>query len=232
MSKHRSNAAASGARFAATTAWIDANGRHAPAPRRQTRSRQRAGRQACHPRRASTRPDRRARARLCAGQSRHPAKSARRRFLALLPTQSQALPAASARRSRATGGCRTLGDDLDIRTDLPRYQASGTTASWLTSRPTCASSGATISSVFALGCSFSFEEALMPDGIELRHITLRLQRADVSHLDRDARGRPVPRPDGGVDAAADSRPTRSAPSRSRRAFRRCMARRCISASRN
>lgn len=63
----------------------------------------------------------------------------------------------------------TLGADLDIRTDLPRYRV------WrngeLVDEP------ADVRDVwrddlvsFAIGCSFSFEEALMEDGIEIRHI--------------------------------------------------------------
>ena len=62
-----------------------------------------------------------------------------------------------------------LGDDIDIRTDLPRYRV------WrngeLVAEPE------TINEVwredlvsFVIGCSFSFEEALMADGIEIRHI--------------------------------------------------------------
>src|SRR6516225_7795586 len=49
----------------------------------------------------------------------------------------------------------TLADDLDIRTDLPRYRVFR--------------DGDLVA--FVLGCSFSFEEALVEDGIELRHIT-------------------------------------------------------------
>ena len=63
-----------------------------------------------------------------------------------------------------------LGDDLDVRTDLPRYRV------WrhgeLVAEP------ADVRDVwrddlvtFALGCSFSFEQALIDDGIELRHLT-------------------------------------------------------------
>jgi uncharacterized protein YcsI (UPF0317 family) len=62
-----------------------------------------------------------------------------------------------------------LGADLDIRTDLPRYRV------WrdgeLIDEP------ADIRSVwrddlvaFVIGCSFSFEEALIEDGIPLRHV--------------------------------------------------------------
>jgi uncharacterized protein YcsI (UPF0317 family) len=63
-----------------------------------------------------------------------------------------------------------LGEDLDIRTDVPRYRV------W--------SNGALVEEphdllrwwrddlvTFAIGCSFSFEQALMDDGIEVRHIS-------------------------------------------------------------
>jgi uncharacterized protein YcsI (UPF0317 family) len=63
-----------------------------------------------------------------------------------------------------------LGDDLDIRTDLPRYRV------WR--------NGAVIDEphdlaqwwrddlvTFAIGCSFSFEQALIEEGIEVRHIS-------------------------------------------------------------
>lgn len=63
----------------------------------------------------------------------------------------------------------TLGVELDIRTDLPRYRV------WqngeLVAEPTdvCDVWRDDLVS-FAIGCSFSFEEALMQDGIEVRHI--------------------------------------------------------------
>ena len=64
-----------------------------------------------------------------------------------------------------------LGEDLDIRTDLPRYRV------WrhgeLVEEPhdiIHAWRGDLVG--FALGCSFSFEEALIADGIDVRHITL------------------------------------------------------------
>ena len=74
--------------------------------------------------------------------------------------------------SSAPGDWRlpALADDLDIRTDLPRYRVwrngriadepSDVIACW---RDDLVS--------FVLGCSFSFEEALLEAGIELRHIT-------------------------------------------------------------
>jgi len=63
-----------------------------------------------------------------------------------------------------------LGEDLDIRTDLPKYRV------WR--RGELIEEVGDICHVwrgdfvsFALGCSFSFEEALVEDGIELRHMT-------------------------------------------------------------
>jgi len=63
-----------------------------------------------------------------------------------------------------------LADDLDIRTDLPRYRVwrdgalvdepSDILKYWRDDLVT-----------FAIGCSFSFEQALLEDGIELRHMT-------------------------------------------------------------
>jgi uncharacterized protein YcsI (UPF0317 family) len=64
----------------------------------------------------------------------------------------------------------SLGDDVDIRSDLPRYRV------WR--RGELVGEPFDLFHVwrddlvsFALGCSFSFEEALLEDGIELRHIT-------------------------------------------------------------
>jgi uncharacterized protein YcsI (UPF0317 family) len=65
----------------------------------------------------------------------------------------------------------SLGEDLDIRTDLPRYRV------WrngeLVAEPTDVTDVWRDDLVsFAIGCSFSFEEALIADGIEVRHIAL------------------------------------------------------------
>ncbi len=62
-----------------------------------------------------------------------------------------------------------LGDDLDVRTDVPRYRV------WrngeLVDEPTDLQAVWRDDLVaFAIGCSFSFEEALVADGIEVRHI--------------------------------------------------------------
>ncbi len=63
----------------------------------------------------------------------------------------------------------TLGADLDMRTDLPRYRV------WrngeMVDEPTDISALWRDDLVgFAIGCSFSFEEALIEQGIEIRHI--------------------------------------------------------------
>ena len=63
----------------------------------------------------------------------------------------------------------TLGADLDLRTDLPRYRV------WrngeLVDEPTDIRDVWRDDLVsFAIGCSFSFEEALIEDGIEIRHL--------------------------------------------------------------
>ena len=63
-----------------------------------------------------------------------------------------------------------LAEDLDIRSDLPRYRV------WrngeLVAEPEDVGEFWRDDLVsFVIGCSFSFEEALMAEGIELRHIT-------------------------------------------------------------
>ncbi len=64
----------------------------------------------------------------------------------------------------------SLGEDLDIRTDLCRYKVFRNGE--LVDEPTDLSKHWRDDLViFALGCSFSFEDALMQDGIELRHIS-------------------------------------------------------------
>ena len=63
-----------------------------------------------------------------------------------------------------------LGEDLDIRTDLPRYRVWRHGA--LADEP-CDLFDVWRDDLvgFALGCSFSFEAALIEEGIELRHIS-------------------------------------------------------------
>jgi uncharacterized protein YcsI (UPF0317 family) len=63
-----------------------------------------------------------------------------------------------------------LGEDLDIRTDLPRYRVWRDGA--CVDEPTDLLKWWRDDLVtFAIGCSFSFEEALLEGGIELRHMT-------------------------------------------------------------
>ena len=67
-------------------------------------------------------------------------------------------------------GLPALGADLDIRTDLPRYRV------WrdgeLTDEPTDVRDIWRDDMVsFVIGCSFTFEHALLAEGIALRHVT-------------------------------------------------------------
>jgi uncharacterized protein YcsI (UPF0317 family) len=92
-----------------------------------------------------------------------------------------------------------LGEDLDIRTDIPRYRV------W--------KKGELIEEVddlkkvwrddlvaFVLGCSFSFEEALIDKGLEIRHqscnVNVPMYRTNIQCTPAG----PVPWADGGVDA--------------------------------
>jgi uncharacterized protein YcsI (UPF0317 family) len=64
----------------------------------------------------------------------------------------------------------SLAGDLDIRTDVPRYRVFE--HGELIDEPRdIRNHWRDDLVIFALGCSFSFEDALMQDGIELRHIT-------------------------------------------------------------
>ncbi len=97
----------------------------------------------------------------------------------------------------------TLGHELDIRTDLPRYRV------WkygeLAEEPTDIRDVWRDDLVsFAIGCSFSFEEALIEDGIEVRHIACDRNVPMYPYVDSVRARRRVPRTAGGVDAAAAS----------------------------
>ena len=125
----------------------------------------------------------------------------------------------------------TLGRDLDIRTDLCRYKVFRNGE--LVDEPTdIAKHWRDDLVIFALGCSFSFEDALMQDGIELRHITNGSTVPMYRTIDR--RPRPPARSTARwwCRCGRSSPPTRSAPCRSPRAFPPCTARRCTSACRN
>ena len=67
---------------------------------------------------------------------------------------------------------KALGETIDLRTDLPRYRV------WqegqLHSEPTSIADLWRSDLVsFVIGCSFSFEEALIENGIPLRHVALQ-----------------------------------------------------------
>jgi uncharacterized protein YcsI (UPF0317 family) len=64
----------------------------------------------------------------------------------------------------------SLGEDVDLRTDLPRYHV------WrdgvvVASTPSVADVWRDDLVAFVIGCSFSFEEALSADGIPLKHVS-------------------------------------------------------------
>jgi uncharacterized protein YcsI (UPF0317 family) len=61
-----------------------------------------------------------------------------------------------------------LGDDLDIRTDVPMYRV-WRKGELVAEVPDIRDVWSDDLVAFALGCSFSFEEALIEDGLELRH---------------------------------------------------------------
>jgi uncharacterized protein YcsI (UPF0317 family) len=63
----------------------------------------------------------------------------------------------------------TLGADLDIRTDVPRYRI-WRDGQLIEEVPDIKAYWRDDLVAFLLGCSFSFEEALLEDGIPLRHI--------------------------------------------------------------
>ncbi len=70
---------------------------------------------------------------------------------------------------KATSLMTTLGSDIDIRTDVPSYNIY--TSGQLTGQTTDISNLWRENFVaFALGCSFTFERALMENGIVLQHI--------------------------------------------------------------
>ncbi|MGE0765058.1 MAG: putative hydro-lyase [Hyphomicrobiaceae bacterium] len=65
-------------------------------------------------------------------------------------------------------GMPELGADLDIRTDIPMYRV-WRKGELVAEVPDISEFWRDDLVAFALGCSFSFEEALVEDGLELRH---------------------------------------------------------------
>jgi len=89
-----------------------------------------------------------------------------KRFCALNPTPCPLLAVSEP----GSSALPTLGLDLDIRTDVPRYHV------WQNGQ--CVAEVTDLHDwwqddlvTFALGCSFSFEHALLEAGIPLRHVT-------------------------------------------------------------
>ncbi len=66
---------------------------------------------------------------------------------------------------------RTLGEDIDVRTDLPSYNIYRDGV-FETSVPDIKDLWSDDSVAFVLGCSFSFEAALAAAGVPLRHLEL------------------------------------------------------------
>lgn len=62
-----------------------------------------------------------------------------------------------------------LGDDIDIRRDVPRYRVFRD-GELIEERADIAELWRPDMVAFAIGCSFSFEEALLADGLRVRHI--------------------------------------------------------------
>ena len=97
----------------------------------------------------------------------------------------------------------SLGIDLDIRTDLPRYRV------WrdgeVVEEPTDIMAHWRDDLVaFVIGCSFSFEEALMADDLPIRHIERKVRVPMYRTNIACSAGGAVRGSDGGVDAAVQA----------------------------
>ena len=123
----------------------------------------------------------------------------------------------------------SLGIDLDIRTDVPRYRV------WrdgeVVEEPTDIMAHWRDDLVaFVIGCSFSFEEALLAEDLPIRHIERNVRvpmyRTNIECSPQDRS--PVR---WWCRCGRSGRPMRSVRCRSPRGSLRCMARRCISAIR-
>ena len=122
---------------------------------------------------------------LRAGQSRHPAASLGAGFLAVLPAQSEAVPADRRFGARAIRASRPW-PRISISAPTCRATASGATARWSTSRAT--------SHAMVARRSRHLRHRLLvlvrAGAARRRHRAaphdLRLHRADVPHLGRDA----------------------------------------------
>ena len=142
------------------------------------------------PQRPVHRPHRQPGARPCAGQSGDPA--ARGDFLHFCQRNPKPCPLL-AMSEPGDPSLPELGQDIDIR-DIPRYRV------WkhgeLAAEPTDVHDWWRDDLVsFLIGCSFSFEEAMLDNGLPVRH-PAGLQRADVPDQRADAARRRVRRSPG------------------------------------
>ena len=64
-----------------------------------------------------------------------------------------------------------LGEDIDIRTDLPRYRIYRD-GDWLSEPTSLIEYWRNDLVTFAIGCSFTFEHAILDAGIPLRHVAM------------------------------------------------------------
>lgn len=89
---------------------------------------------------------------------------------------------------------RTLGRDIDIRTDLPLYNQYEN-GDFLMQRRDIRDVWRDDFVAFVIGCSFSFEEALIADGIRLRHIeedtTVSMYKTDIQTVPSGKFGGPM-----------------------------------------
>jgi uncharacterized protein YcsI (UPF0317 family) len=100
----------------------------------------------------------------------YPARRLRQRVSAILPGEPRPCPLIGMASSPGDYHIAKLGEDLDIRSDIPSYrvfengvlvdEVNDVSQLW---RKDLVS--------FVLGCSFSFEEALVADGLEVRNVS-------------------------------------------------------------
>ena len=113
--------------------------------------------------------DRQPHVRSCPRQCRDFAGKARRafhRFCQLNPKPCPIIGISEA----GNPGIPSLGIDLDIRTDLPRYRRVRRDGKLIEEPTDILAHWRDDLVAFVIGCSFSFEHALMADGLTIRHI--------------------------------------------------------------
>ena len=156
------------------------------------------------------------------------------------PTRSTSCASACATRSRARCSrsatrarpSRSRSRRAPTCAPTSRATASGATASWRTSPPTCATLWREDLVAFLIGCSFTFERALLDARAAGPPRRAGRQRPDVPHRARVPARRALLRPAGRLDAADDAASRPSARDRDHRAASRTStARRCTSATR-